>query len=330
MAPTEPVAATGLGARIKGIFSRRTAFDLEVATRDASVTYSHAGEVLVAHSTRGTDATPEHVRAFVQFVRYRFGGHPLVLDRLASQKRIPETLRLRALMPTNLDDGAVSIRVTETREVAHAPPLHHGAPAIFAEPEEPIDAILLEQDSRSFRDDRPPPDARLADATAVAREGRVFEALLAFIALSLEHPVSMPPALADAVKASPDPHTAMVAGAQPRNADEARAHADALAALRAKVDAHAEALLAMEAAIRASLDEVERAKELYVEALKLNPRLLGAYKDLGDCYLREYEMDRAWRCWDAARRLAPSHPMLRDVDGLEQRLVAEHPEYVRV
>jgi hypothetical protein len=149
------------------------AFDIEVATRDAEVTYSHAGELLVAHSTRGADATPEHVRAFVQFVRYRFGGHPLVLARLASQQRIPETLRLRALMPVNLDDGAVSIRVTETREVAPEPPLRHGAPAIFAEPAEPIDAILLEQDSRSLRDDRPPAGVRLAEVSRITLDGSI-------------------------------------------------------------------------------------------------------------------------------------------------------------
>ena len=328
MTPAEP--ATGFGAMLKGMFSRRTALDIEVAPRDPDVTYSHAGELLMAHSTRGTDATPEHVRAFVQFVRYRFGGHPLVLERLAAQKRIPEALRLRALTPMNLDDAAVSIRVTETCEIADEPPSRHGAPAIFEDPQEPIDAILLEQYSRRFRDDRPPPSERLADALSAAREGRVFEALLAFLALSLEQPVSMPPALADAVNASPDPRIAPVVGAQPRNADEARANADALATLRAEVDVHAEPLLAMEAAIRVYVDEVERAKELYVEALKLNPWLLGAYKDLGDCYLREYGMARAWRCWDAARRLAPSHPLLREVDKLEQRLVAEHPEYVRV
>jgi tetratricopeptide (TPR) repeat protein len=188
---------------------------------------------------------------------------------------------------------------------------------------------LLEQYSRGFRDDRAPPNVRLAEAIAVAREGRTYEALLAFLALSLEQPVSMPRELVDAVKSSPDPRIATVV-AQPRNADEARTRADALAALRAEVDAYAETLLVIEAAMRVSLNEGARGEGLYVEALKLNPWLLGAYKDLGDYYLRSDRPDRAWRCWDAARRIAPSHPMLRDVDEYERRLVAEHREYVRM
>lgn len=320
MTPAEAGAAAGAGA----------AFDIEVAARDAEVTYSHAGELLVAHSTGGTAAAPEHVRAFVQFVRYRFGGHPLVLERLAAQARIPEALRLRALVPTNLDDSAISLRVTGASESTEVPPPRQVAPAIFEEEPEPVDAILLAQYARGFRDDRPAPDVRLTGALAVARQGRVLEGLLAFLALSLEQPVAMPLALADAVKASRDPRLAPIVGARPGSADEARANADALGALRDEVDAHAEALFAMEAALRAALNEIEWAKALYIEALALNPWLVGAYKDLGDCYLREYEMTRAWRCWDAARRLAPTHPLLREVDGLEQGLVAKHPEYVRI
>jgi tetratricopeptide (TPR) repeat protein len=324
MTPIRSTAPAGFSAMIKNVFSRRPTFDIEVATRGSEITYSHAGQVLVAHSERATDAAPEYVWAFAQFVRYRFGGHPLVLNRLASQQRIPEALRLRALSPMSFDDGAVSIRVTDTRETAHEPPSRDGIPAIFDQ-HLAIHAILLEEYSRNFRDDRPSADVRLAEASNLAHEGRILEALLAFFALSLEQPVSVPPALAGAVKSSTDPRVATLVS-QPRNADEALARADALAALRAELDTHPDTLLAMEAATRVSLNEGQRAEQLYVEALKLNPLLLGAYRDLGYYYLG-YRPDLAWRCWDAARRIAPSHPMLRDVDEYEQRLVADHPEY---
>jgi len=265
----------------------------------------------------------------VQFVRYRFGGHPLVLNRLAALKRIPEAVRLRALSARDFDDRAVWIRVTETCETADESPSRQGTPTIFDE-HTAIRTILLEQYARNFRDDRPSPGVRVGEALAMAREGRVLQGLLAFLALALEQPVSMPRELIAAVKASPDPRIATLVGPPARNADEGRARADALAALRAEVHTHADILLAMEAGARVSLNEGTRGEELYLEALKLNPRLLGAYRDLGFYYRDAYRPDRAWRCWEAARRIAPSHPMLREVDEYEQRLVADHPEYVRI
>ncbi len=33
------------------------------------------------------------------------------------------------------------------------------------------------------------------------------------------------------------------------------------------------------------------------------------------------------RCWEAARRIAPKHRLLKDVTAMEEMLASAHPEY---
>jgi len=61
---------------------------------------------------------------------------------------------------------------------------------------------------------------------------------------------------------------------------------------------------------QSDLGDTLKAKELFGEALKDNPHITGAYKDLGGLYFNEYNAVLAWRCWDVARKILPSHNML--------------------
>jgi hypothetical protein len=61
--------------------------------------------------------------------------------------------------------------------------------------------------------------------------------------------------------------------------------------------------------------------------LSRQPLLTGVWKDLGELYLGGYDAQRAWICWDAARRLAPMHPLLKDVGAREEKLLADYPDF---
>jgi len=73
--------------------------------------------------------------------------------------------------------------------------------------------------------------------------------------------------------------------------------------------------------------QTETARDLILEALESNPFLAGAYKDLGDKYLREFDMANAWASWDHMRRLNPEHQLAPVIDGLEQQIRQKHPVY---
>ena len=101
-------------------------------------------------------------------------------------------------------------------------------------------------------------------------------------------------------------------------------------ALRARAGARGYLLNAFEAPVRRSLKQNDVARGILADLLSVNPRVTGAWKDLGDLYLTAWDFDRAWACWQRARQLSPSFPTLKDVAAVEQRLEGAHPQYFRL
>ncbi|NYE60909.1 hypothetical protein FHW58_002061 [Duganella sp. 1224] len=66
---------------------------------------------------------------------------------------------------------------------------------------------------------------------------------------------------------------------------------------------------------------------LFAAVNPANPVLAGAYKDLGDLLLMQYDSVQAWRSWDAGRRLAPALSNFAPVNKFEADLLAQHPEF---
>ncbi|MYM75120.1 hypothetical protein GTP56_23400 [Duganella sp. FT134W] len=59
----------------------------------------------------------------------------------------------------------------------------------------------------------------------------------------------------------------------------------------------------------------------------LTTMLGGAYKDLGDLLLMQYDSARAWRSWDAGRRVSPALPNFEAVHKFEADLLAKNPQF---
>jgi hypothetical protein len=74
-------------------------------------------------------------------------------------------------------------------------------------------------------------------------------------------------------------------------------------------------------------EAAEGGERLFMEVLQANPVLAGAYKDLGDLLLMQYDSPRAWRSWDTGRRLALGFVNFEAVNKFEASMVAQHPEY---
>jgi tetratricopeptide (TPR) repeat protein len=76
-----------------------------------------------------------------------------------------------------------------------------------------------------------------------------------------------------------------------------------------------------------SLGQGAEAERIFMSVLQRNPFLAGVWNDLGQLYHHEYEMNKAWLCWDVARRIAPNHPMLADITRNELRMEHDFPEF---
>lgn len=78
---------------------------------------------------------------------------------------------------------------------------------------------------------------------------------------------------------------------------------------------------------KAVLGQYEDAAQLLIAALKKNPYLAGAYKDLGDLFYGQLDMSSAWLCWDFARELEPRHFMLEPISDYEKELLKNYPDF---
>lgn len=79
--------------------------------------------------------------------------------------------------------------------------------------------------------------------------------------------------------------------------------------------------------VKATQGQPREAIQLYLQALQGDPYVSGAWKDLGELYYETYDGERAWQCWDVARRLRPQHEMLKPVDELEAEILKHSPGY---
>ena len=297
-----------------------------VVSDDAVETSLKFGSRMLMSFSREGCAGVDACAAFIHFLQTRFGGHPLLLARLRAGGRIPRVLTLSSLVPMH-KGGEVRVRFVETIASSDSTPMgaHQVPPPLDGSL--PVDNVLF---SDAWREaPAATPAERLDQSLALMRAGEPLQGLLAFLELTLEVPVVMPAELAAAVNqcTHADVELLLRLVGPPKDEAGGRVALQEFDALRSRAGSRAYLLGPFEAAVRAALGEREQARQLLTAAVVANPRLTGAYKDLGDLFLRDFDASRAWLCWTRARDIAPTLGMLVDVSQFERRLEAENPQY---
>jgi len=302
---------------------------IRIMDRGDQVIYQHAGEPWLVHARSGGLA--QSCATIVQFLRYCWGGHPLILGELTKLDFVPAEIELRALSPPPFDRGPITVRAIAARRIPHPHPrTDHLRRVVAHDARDPLDPLMLAQPAREGAADEVIGKG-LAQARALLRSGNEVDGFLRFLELTLEVEVALPPDLAAAWRAATDVRirelTAVLGS--PRDAASAREAMAILTRLRENL-AHPNPVLdVFVAELSFTLGDPDRAKATLGRAIAANPRLVGAYKTLGDLYVARFDTARAWRCWDLARAICPSHPTLRPVFALEETLLSRYPEYFR-
>jgi hypothetical protein len=78
---------------------------------------------------------------------------------------------------------------------------------------------------------------------------------------------------------------------------------------------------------KAILGKSEEAEKSLLSALKVNPRMAGVYKDLGDLFYGDFDTTTAWLCWDFGRALAPRHFVFAPIDDYEKELARNFADF---
>nr|WP_315254835.1 hypothetical protein [uncultured Duganella sp.] len=279
------------------------------------------GEKLAAWSVSGAKVGAADAAQFARFMRYQQGGHPQLLEILVRDGKIPDRMTLFV-------SGGRSLSLVITQVRSASPPAYDLKPYRREIGQDGIDAALdriaaaSPQQLDALRAQYP------CDASDDFSAARALDTMLGKMecVLSTGAPLSLTEQQKQAVGASPA-LMLLFAALNPAKPEEVDNAVKTLAGLRQQAPRKAYVLKVFEANSRLRLKQPKQAAVLFVEALQANPLLAGAYKDLGDLMMLQYDSVHAWRSWDAGRRVSPALPNFVAVNKFEAELLAQHPEY---
>ncbi|MEO0899979.1 MAG: hypothetical protein AAFY71_26430 [Bacteroidota bacterium] len=71
----------------------------------------------------------------------------------------------------------------------------------------------------------------------------------------------------------------------------------------------------------------DKGMDYFYEALKVNPYITGAWKDLGSIYNGSYNFEEGWKCYQIMLALERKHPMAEQIKELKANLERDFPQY---
>jgi len=301
---------------------------IDVRSEGADRVFASGDTVLLSHGKDATPVSPADAARFVQYLRYTFSGYPGVLAALQKEQAIPA--RITYTFQPGWGTGTVELKIGTVRQAdapatftptGYAPRQPVGEPVTL---DDMIDRAWATRAALAARAVRPS-----ADMLAGLRAQRPFDAFLAVTEYRVAG-VAIPP-LSDeqkqALQNDPDMQQLSTALA-PKTPEELRQAVATLQALRTQAAPAQRYLLSLfEANDHVMLREAPAAATLYLDVLRANPTLAGAYKDIGDFYYMRLDTRRAWRSWAIARTLAPLWANLDSITARERTLATRFPEY---
>lgn len=265
----------------------------------------------------------DEAHAYVRFLRYYVGAHPDILERLESRSEVPQNLTV--VHYAGDEERRVTFHLKSvadlTTELTPPPPLSTAPP----------ETTPLQRALRSVNSTTPEQFARRNQATLNQAEkdriaGKFFQALLRYFDYILATGREMPAAF----KKDPSQFERLAESKALLGAlreDDPKKAAQMLQGLEKKARDLSYILQVFRAGLLTDLESERAGLDLYLQALEKQPLLLGAWKDVGDIFYRNYLAEEAWKCWDAALRLGRNHEMLSSVKELEAELRHDYPGY---
>lgn len=268
---------------------------------------------------------PELVAAVSRLYLYGAALHPLVRAELLKEPRLPSRLEFSWQLVQERTTVAWTLR-----EIADEPFDARAARAPY--PSKPLrneGVVALACRVRAGEAGTPPAAASyLERAERLLGEGRGFEAFLVAFESRLagaEAPDALLRRCGDAARG--DARMQALARSMELEAKDPKGALALLLPLEADGLEGGEVLHVLRANQHLRLGQGDDALKAFTRALTAQPFLLGAWMDAGQLFADGYDTPSAWTCWDAARAIAPGHPMLKRVDELEASLRRRRPEY---
>lgn len=326
---TRPEQTQGLIVEVEHLFGiDDEATEPSIVMEDAAekLTFRFQDVRMAEFSVKGRKLSTTQAQEFVRFLRYYVGGHPDILAQIQIRSILP---RDSELVMTNLDKAeSVKLHLLKAEEVERQrPDFSQRTPDVF--PADPLGAL-----ARMALTFDPAMVKRSADAAVVKgdqalAEGKFLSAALFFFEAYLMEGGDLPAQVSTQREAfQTDPDAALLfASLVGETPERARQSVSQLKSLEPKAGDARHVLKIFQAGLLLQVQDKVPARDLFVEALIVNPMVASCWMDLGDVYFANYEADIAWLCWDIGRRLAPTHQMSEKVNRLEDSLRSNYPGF---
>jgi hypothetical protein len=299
---------------------------IEQRHADGAAEFLWEKQRLMTVSDKTRELAADYQAEYWRFLRYYAGGHPQAYAALKPLNGVPEKT---TFVLTNMGTETREIALNSIASAADAPYSLDGLTRAPADKEPASTLNLLGADAAAKLAERI--EATIAARDAAIAQGQILEAMLANMALLIMSGdgASLVPWLAqhrDAIQSDASARS-LSASLEPRDQDGARKALQILTELQKHSGGAGYMLNVFEGNTLFKLREGKAGEDHLLAALGVNPYLLGAWSDLGGYYYQSFQTDKAWACWDAARRVNPQHAMLQRITAIEGELRATFPEF---
>jgi len=303
--------------------------ELSQTSKDNFLVFSAAGKELLSYSSKGVEVSSKEKAMFIKFFRYVFGGHPQILKQLSSDNIIPKSIQVHRYNVFNEHN------ILSLSEIKTTPPrsfsLDGYSPAVLAGDTDPFSNFLNDIKYSKKINLEKHLESLLSQAKSYYQNGNHIDTMLCYLEYNLASSRPLPPVYEEQREVlSQDKNVTKLLATlrlRPKNKEEGEDFLHKLQELETEAKHQTHVLKIFQANAQYGLGNYQEAKELFYGVLKASPHITGAYKDLGGFYFNEYNAVLAWRCWDVARQILPTHKMLVQINEFEARLFKDYPEF---
>jgi len=280
--------------------------------------------ILMTVSSKTEKLPAAHQAEYWRFMRYYAGGHPEIYASLSLVKGVPKKI---TVVRTDQNTETRIMTLTGIATPADAGYALDGFMLSMPDREPYTTLKLVAADAAAQVKTRAA--EALSDRDSAMSQGRYLDALLANYEVYFStggQDLAWMRSSGDRLKT--DSGVLELAGALSRHdAAQLPAAADELSSLRTAASARREIIDVFEGNVRLEMGQAGQGESLLLGAARKNPYLTSVWHDLADYYYRSFRMPEAWSCMDAARRVAPDHPILKPLNDLERTLRGKNPEF---
>ncbi len=195
----------------------------------------------------------------------------------------------------------------------------------YVDPKDPL-APVVTQFEKALKDSKPPTEDGVRQFVKYSlHTGRVLDAYLAWHEYFLQTGEGDRDLL-DRISDAADEEVRFLIAHLGEGGNEGRRLYETLNSLERRNPQPKYILGVIRANVLVHAGRPQEAIALQKKALDANPYLAAVYYDIGSAYYSDFSFSLAWRCFEMARKLAPKHFVLRQLDELQARFEKDFPD----